>query len=313
MVAAARCRVWGRLLSPRRGTSRGTRATESQNRYMRFDLRRDGSRAPRPPRRAGPATPTPQRPRHRFCGPTGAPRVCRLGEGSVPLGERITLGLVLAADHRTASGTSRSGSAAASRRSPSASTATGVRVGSPGCRVATARSAASAALQLSSWAPRLAVLAVPGPGSRARPPLAASPQCRYPHIAGNSRNEPTHLKSGHPAHAVRPAVNTVGPADSEGMPSRPGPPTVGCNRPAARSRHGRHGVTLARTTGSIPVGAPRLPLVNTPPPAPGLTRTCPWCAEARVIAFSDEGLVRALSRHLESCPGATTDEPPPAT
>ncbi|WP_297497367.1 hypothetical protein [Pseudonocardia sp.] len=53
--------------------------------------------------------------------------------------------------------------------------------------------------------------------------------------------------------------------------------------------------------------------MNTPPHAPGLTRTCPWCAEARVIAFSDEGLVRALSRHLESCPGATTDEPPTAT
>jgi DNA-binding helix-hairpin-helix protein with protein kinase domain len=36
---------------------------------------------------------------------------------------------------------------------------------------------------------------------------------------------------------------------------------------------------------------------------PHQTRTCPWCATARVIAFSEEGLVRALARHLETCPG----------
>lgn len=38
-------------------------------------------------------------------------------------------------------------------------------------------------------------------------------------------------------------------------------------------------------------------------PSPNLTRTCPWCAEATVLAFSEEGLLRALTRHLERCPG----------
>jgi hypothetical protein len=39
------------------------------------------------------------------------------------------------------------------------------------------------------------------------------------------------------------------------------------------------------------------------PTTPHLSRTCPWCASARVIAFGEEGLVRALARHLETCPG----------
>ncbi len=54
-------------------------------------------------------------------------------------------------------------------------------------------------------------------------------------------------------------------------------------------------------------GAHRLPPMNNPAP-PHLMRTCPWCADARVIAFSEEGLVRALTRHLETCPGEDTDE-----
>jgi hypothetical protein len=37
--------------------------------------------------------------------------------------------------------------------------------------------------------------------------------------------------------------------------------------------------------------------------SPVLRRTCPWCARARVIAFGEEGLVRALARHLETCAG----------
>jgi hypothetical protein len=43
-------------------------------------------------------------------------------------------------------------------------------------------------------------------------------------------------------------------------------------------------------------------------PRPGLSRTCPWCADALIIAFSQEGVVRALARHLETCPGETADE-----
>jgi hypothetical protein len=39
------------------------------------------------------------------------------------------------------------------------------------------------------------------------------------------------------------------------------------------------------------------------PKTPLLRRTCPWCASARVIAFAEEGLVRALTRHLETCTG----------
>ena len=34
-----------------------------------------------------------------------------------------------------------------------------------------------------------------------------------------------------------------------------------------------------------------------------LTRTCPWCADATVIGLSEEGMIRALTRHLEQCPG----------
>jgi hypothetical protein len=36
-----------------------------------------------------------------------------------------------------------------------------------------------------------------------------------------------------------------------------------------------------------------------------MSRICPWCASASVIAFSEEGLVRALTRHLEACQGET--------
>ncbi|NMI01309.1 hypothetical protein [Pseudonocardia acidicola] len=52
--------------------------------------------------------------------------------------------------------------------------------------------------------------------------------------------------------------------------------------------------------------------MNTPssPRAPHQVRTCPWCADVRVVAFSEEGLVRALTRHLETCPGEQTDQQP---
>jgi hypothetical protein len=43
--------------------------------------------------------------------------------------------------------------------------------------------------------------------------------------------------------------------------------------------------------------------VDRSPRTPLLRRTCPWCASARVIAFGEEGLVRALARHLETCTG----------
>lgn len=39
-----------------------------------------------------------------------------------------------------------------------------------------------------------------------------------------------------------------------------------------------------------------------------MIRTCPWCADATVVAFSEEGLVRALVRHLENCRGEQTNE-----
>jgi hypothetical protein len=42
-------------------------------------------------------------------------------------------------------------------------------------------------------------------------------------------------------------------------------------------------------------------------PHEGLTRTCPWCAETTVVAFTEESLLRALTRHLESCPGDADD------
>jgi hypothetical protein len=38
-------------------------------------------------------------------------------------------------------------------------------------------------------------------------------------------------------------------------------------------------------------------------PSQNLARTCPWCADVTVIAFSEEGLLQALARHLESCTG----------
>jgi hypothetical protein len=43
-------------------------------------------------------------------------------------------------------------------------------------------------------------------------------------------------------------------------------------------------------------------------PTSTMSRPCPWCASARVIAFSEEGLVRALSRHLADCQGEEPDE-----
>jgi hypothetical protein len=43
-------------------------------------------------------------------------------------------------------------------------------------------------------------------------------------------------------------------------------------------------------------------------PLPQMTRICPWCADAVVVAFSEESLVRALVRHLENCPGEQSDE-----
>jgi len=39
-----------------------------------------------------------------------------------------------------------------------------------------------------------------------------------------------------------------------------------------------------------------------------MSRICPWCAHTTVVAFSEEGLVRALVRHLENCPGEQTDK-----
>lgn len=39
-----------------------------------------------------------------------------------------------------------------------------------------------------------------------------------------------------------------------------------------------------------------------------MSRICPWCAHATVVAFSEEGLARALVHHLEDCPGEQTDE-----
>jgi hypothetical protein len=41
---------------------------------------------------------------------------------------------------------------------------------------------------------------------------------------------------------------------------------------------------------------------------PDLTRTCPWCADATVIGLSEEGMIRALTRHLEQCPGQQAQE-----
>jgi hypothetical protein len=43
-------------------------------------------------------------------------------------------------------------------------------------------------------------------------------------------------------------------------------------------------------------------------PLPQMSRICPWCAHATVVAFSEEGLTRALVRHLENCRGAPADE-----
>ncbi|HEY2194355.1 MAG TPA: hypothetical protein VGH76_18940 [Actinomycetospora sp.] len=41
---------------------------------------------------------------------------------------------------------------------------------------------------------------------------------------------------------------------------------------------------------------------------PHLTRTCPWCADATVVGLSEEGMIRALARHLERCPGQQGSE-----
>jgi hypothetical protein len=38
-------------------------------------------------------------------------------------------------------------------------------------------------------------------------------------------------------------------------------------------------------------------------PKSSMSRTCPWCASTSVVAFSEEGLIRALVRHLEACRG----------
>jgi hypothetical protein len=55
-----------------------------------------------------------------------------------------------------------------------------------------------------------------------------------------------------------------------------------------------------------PGGGATLSRVNRSPHE-GLTRTCPWCAETTVVAFTEESLLRALTRHLESCPGDADD------
>jgi ribosomal protein S27AE len=34
-----------------------------------------------------------------------------------------------------------------------------------------------------------------------------------------------------------------------------------------------------------------------------LKRTCPWCGDASVLSLTEEGLTRALTTHLETCPG----------
>ena len=45
-------------------------------------------------------------------------------------------------------------------------------------------------------------------------------------------------------------------------------------------------------------------------PQSQMSRICPWCAQATVIAFSADSLTRALVRHLETCPGEQpTDRP----
>jgi hypothetical protein len=41
---------------------------------------------------------------------------------------------------------------------------------------------------------------------------------------------------------------------------------------------------------------------------PDLTRTCPWCADATVIGLTEEGMIRALARHIEQCPGQEAQE-----
>jgi hypothetical protein len=64
----------------------------------------------------------------------------------------------------------------------------------------------------------------------------------------------------------------------------------------------------AESSGSTLGAAPMLDRVNSSP-HPSLTRTCPWCADATVVAFSEESLIRALARHLEKCPGTSAQEP----
>lgn len=44
-------------------------------------------------------------------------------------------------------------------------------------------------------------------------------------------------------------------------------------------------------------------------PRPNLSRICPWCADVTVIAFTQEGLLRALARHLAGCSGPASSQP----
>ncbi|HET6501423.1 MAG TPA: hypothetical protein VFG87_11740 [Amycolatopsis sp.] len=38
-------------------------------------------------------------------------------------------------------------------------------------------------------------------------------------------------------------------------------------------------------------------------PVPLRKRTCPWCGDARVYAFGEEAVRRALANHLRDCAG----------
>ena len=62
---------------------------------------------------------------------------------------------------------------------------------------------------------------------------------------------------------------------------------------------------FARSAGKIEQ-APTLCRVSSS--TPDLARTCPWCADATVIGLSEEGMIRALTRHLEQCPGQQAQE-----
>jgi hypothetical protein len=45
-------------------------------------------------------------------------------------------------------------------------------------------------------------------------------------------------------------------------------------------------------------------------PMASLKRTCPWCGDAHVYAFTQETLERALADHLKYCQGGGPDEEP---